>query len=180
MSSAPQTSLQTPRVGLPGSPCDAESARHNRIETCLNEEASAAITFGMLVKQGSAERLAKIPSAKTDKLIGIATWSPGFVYPTQLADNGIQPKTYFGVTTKGGLWIMPEEDVAVGDGVHGRVTVGSPSTKLPGMFGKTDDGVKTIDISPFAQWRTAGGPTSGQPAKLLFDFTNATLSHTDS
>jgi hypothetical protein len=178
MSSPVQTTIDTPLAGLPGAPCDDHAARHNRVETCLNEEASAAIPFGYAVKQGTAERKCKLPSAKTDRLIGFATYSPGYVRNTQLADNGIQPKTYLGVTTKGGLWIMPEEDVAVGDGVHVRVTANAG--KLPGQVGKTDDGVRTIDISPFAEWRTAGGTTSGQPAKLVFDFVNASLAHTDS
>ncbi len=179
MSSAPQDVVGTPAIGLPGSPCDAESARHNRVETCQNEEASASIPFGRIVKQGTVEGRAKVPSAKTDLLIGFSTWSPGFSANTQITETGgILPKTFFGVTTKGGLWIMPEEDVAVTDGVHARVTANV--AKLPGMVGKTDDGVNTIDISPFARWRTAGGPSSGQPAKLVFDFTNAALSHTDS
>lgn len=179
MSSAPQTSVDAPQIGLPGSPCDADAARHNRVETCQNEEASALIPFGFIVKQGTVERRAKLPSAKTDLLIGFATWSPGFSAVTQIQEvGGILPKTFFGVTTKGALWIAPEEDVAVTDGVHARVTTNV--AKLAGMLGKTDDGVRTIDISPFARWRTAGGPTSGQPAKLVFDFTNAALSHTDS
>jgi len=183
MSSAPQTSIDTPQVGLPGAPADAQSADDNFVRTYLQEEASAHIPFGRVCKLGTADAGsghsgAKIPSAKTDKLVGFSTWDRRFNRSTELDDTGILPKTHFGVTEKGSLWIMPEEDVVPGDAVHARVTANS--AKLPGMVGKTDDGVKTIDITPFAQWRTAGGPTLGQPAKLTFDFTNAVLGLTDS
>ncbi len=188
MSSAPQTSIDTPQFGLPGAPADAKSADDNVVRTYLQEEASAHIPFGRLVKLGTPDAGtgcsgAKVPSAKTDKLVGFSTWDRRFSRSTELDDTGILPAVHFGVTEKGVLWIMPEEDVAPGDAVHGRVTIhdsGAPTVKLPGMVGKTDDGVKTINLSLFAQWRTAGGPTSGQPAKLAFDLTNAGLAVTDS
>jgi hypothetical protein len=191
MSYAPQTSVtSTPQYGVPGAPCDLDAERNNRTDTYINEEASAGIPFGFVVKLGSNNvdgglvNGAKLPSAKTDKLIGFSTWSPGFSRGSrsgsgdEVDDTGIRPKVHFGVTERGALWILPEEDLVPGDQVHARVTANSG--KLPGMIGKTDDGVRTIDITPFAQVRSAGGPTSGQPCRVVFDFTNAALAKTDS
>ncbi len=184
MSSAPQDLVESPLRGLPGAPCDAQAEVSNRVRTYLQEEASAHIPFGRVVQLGTADaggtgvNGAKVPSAKTDKLVGISTWARGFNRVTELDDTGILPKTHFGVTEKGELWIMPEEDMVPGDDVHARVTANS--AKLPGMIGTTDDGAKTINISYFAQVRQGGGPTSGQPMKLAFDFTNAFLATTDS
>ena len=183
MTYAPQTAVGTPLVGLEGAPADSQAADDNVVRTYLQEESSAHIPFGRVVKLGTADAGtgvsgAKVPSAKTDKLVGISTFARSFNRGTELDDDGILPKVHFGVTEKGTLWIMPEEDVVPGDAVHARVTTNS--AKLPGMIGKSDDGAKTIDITPFAQWRTAGGPTLGQPAKLTFDFTNRVLGLTDS
>lgn len=184
MSSAPQTSIDTPQIGVPGAPADADAARNNRVETYLQEEASEPIPFGRVCKLGTADaggvgvNGAKIPSAKTDKLVGFSTWDTSFNRGTEVDETGILPKTHFGVTEKGASWIMPEEDMVPGDQVHARVTTNT--AKLPGMIGKSDDGAKTINISYFAQVRSGGGPTSGQPIKLVYDFTNAFLETTDS
>lgn len=184
MSSAPQTSVDTPAYGEPGYPTDAYATRHNRVETYINEEASAHLVFGRLVKLGTADlggpgvNGAKVPSTKADKLVGFVTGSTSYSRSDQLDGTGVLPKIPLGVTEKGSLWIMPEEDLVPGDAVHGRVIANS--AKLPGMIGKTDDGVNTIDLVPFAQVRSAGGPTSGNPIRLTFDFTNAGLAVTDS
>lgn len=184
MSSAPQTSVDTPQVGLPGAPCDAAAARDNVVRTYVNEEASAHVPFGRGVKLGTADaggtgtNGAKVLSAKTDKIVGVASFALGFSRATELDDTGILPKTHFGVTEKGGLWITPGENVGPGDQVH--VCVTAHAGFVVGQFHKTDDGVYSIDVSKFAQWRTSGGPTTGQPAKLVFDFTNAALAATDS
>lgn len=185
MSSAPQTTVSLePDVGVPGSPVHDYALRNNLVATYLQEEASAAIPFGRICKLGTADaggvgtNGAKIPSAKTDKLVGFSTFALGFNRVTELSDLGILPKVHFGVTEKGDLWIMPEEDMVPGDDVHARVTINT--AKLPGMIGTTDDGVKTIDITPFAQVRKSGGPTSGNCIHLQFDFTNAALAVTDS
>jgi hypothetical protein len=50
---------------------------------------------------------------------------------------------------------------------------------ITGFLGSYD-GVKTIDISAFCQWETAGGPTSGQTARLWVDFAGAHMALTDS
>ncbi len=184
MSSAPQTSVDTPAYGEPGYPVDAYADRNNRVQTYINEEASAHLPFGFLVKLGTADlggpgvNGAKLPSAKTDKLVGFVTGSTSYSRSDQLDGTGVLPKIPLGVTTKGSLWILPEEDMVPGDAVHGRVTTNV--AKLAGMIGKTDDGVRTIDLVPFAQVRSSGGPTSGNPIHLEFDFINAGLAVTDS
>lgn len=184
MSSAPQTSVGDPSIGVDGAPVDGYAARNNRVSTYLQEEASAHIPFGRACKLGTADaggtgiNGAKVPSAKTDKIVGFSAFALGFNRDTELDSTGIMPKAHFGIVEKGDLWITPEEDMVPGDDVHVRVT--ATSAKLPGMIGTTDEGVKTIDISPFAQVRKSGGSTSGQPIHLAFDFTNAALAVTDS
>lgn len=176
---APQTSVRTdPDYGIPGQLATLHGVMDAKVDTYRNEEASAHIPFGRVVKLGSAERLAKVPSAKTDKLVGITCFGHSYQRDHELDATGLLPGTDMSVVRSGPVWVMPEEDVAVGDAVHARVTTNV--AKLPGMIGKTDDGVKTIDISAFAQWETAGGPTSGQPARLWVDFSNAALAVTDS
>lgn len=184
MSSAPQTSLDTPLRGLPGEACDAAAHKDEVTRTYLQEEVSAAIPFGTLLKLGTVTAGdngtsgAKLPTAKTDKPIGFTRRALAYNYGTELTEAGLLPKTHIGLMEKGGMWVMPAEDMAPGDAVHWQVI--SHSGKLPGQITKTDDGVNSIDISKFAQVRMAGGPTSGQPIKLTFDFVNANLAATDS
>lgn len=184
MSSAPQTSVDTPQVGLPGAPADASAADENVVRTYVNEEASAHIPFGRICKLGTADaggtgtNGAKVPSAQADKLIGFSSFALGFNRTTELDATGVLPKTHFGITEKGVLWIMPEADMVPGDAVHARVTTNV--AKLPGMIGPTSDTTKTVDISKYCQVRTKGGPTSGQPIKLAFDFTMAATGTSDS
>lgn len=185
MSSAPQTSVSLdPVVGLPGAPGDDFAARFNRDSTYISEEASAGLPFGYLLKRGTANlggtgvHGALLPTAKTDKPAGFVKWAIGYSRPSGLDTDGVQPKTHLALTEKGEVWVMPEEDMVPGDDVHWRVTTNSG--KFAGQIGTTDDGVRTIDISPFCQVLQGGGPTSGQPAKVSFDFTNAALATTDS
>ncbi len=184
MTYAPQISVDAPLIGLEGAPATAQAADDNVVRTYLQEEGSAAIPFGRVVKLGTADaggagtNGAKIPSAKTDKLVGFSAYAIAYNRVTELSDLGILPKSHFGVVEKGEIWVMPEEDMVPGDDVHARVTANS--AKEPGMIGTTDDGAKTIDITPFCQVRSKGGPTSGRPIKLVFDFTNAVLGLTDS
>lgn len=179
---APQTSVQTaPDFAVPGQLATERSVRTAAVDTMLNEEASAHIPFGFVVKKGTLENRAKLPSAKTDQLCGITVFGHGYSRTpgaVEIDSTGLAPGTHMSVMTSGEIYVMPEEDVAITDQVHARVTVNV--AKLPGMFGKTDDGVKTIDCSAFAQWKSAGGPTSGQPARLWIDFSNAHLAVTDS
>lgn len=184
--SGPQTSVaNAPDYGIPGQLATMHGAGHAKVDTVLQEEASAHIPFGYVVKLGTPNLSlgingAKIPAAKTDKLLGIACFGHSFARTNaqEIDGTGLVPGTHFGVVREGPVFVMPEEDVVPGDEVHARVTINT--AKLPGMIGKTDDGAKTIDISAFAQWETAGGPTSGQPARLWVDFSNAALAVTDS
>ncbi len=189
--SGPQTEVaNTPDYGMPGQLATLRAAADAKVDTYVQEEASAHIPFGRVVKLGTADLSlgingAKIPAAKTDKLIGITCFGHSYARTNaqEIDGTGLVPGTHIGVVRQGAVFVMPEEDVAPGDQVHARVTVhdtGSPLVKTPGEIGKTDDGVKTIDISAFAQWETAGGPTSGQPARLWVDFNNAALAVTDS
>jgi hypothetical protein len=175
----PQTSItNAPLFGLPGQHATLQSVQTAKVDTALNEEASAHIGFGTLVKRGTQERRMKLPSAKTDLLLGFVMFGQSYQRNVELDATGLTPGTHGSVCVCGTLWIMPEEDMAPGDHVHGRVTANV--AKLPGMIGKTDDGVNTIDISGFCQVRSAGGPTSGQPIALWFDFSNVNLAVTDS
>ncbi len=176
---APQSTVaDAPDYGIPGQLASLYGASEAKVNTFRNGEASAHIPFGRVVKLGSAERIAGVPSAKTDKLVGITCFGHSYQRDHEVDATGLLPGTDMSVVVAGVVWVMPEEDVAVGDEVHARVTTNT--AKLPGMIGKTDDGAKTIDISAFAQWETAGGPTSGQPARLWVNFVNAALAVTDS
>jgi len=179
---APQTAVAAaPDYAVPGQLASLRSVQSSAVDTMLNEEASAHIPFGRVVKKGTVEKRAKVPSAKTDQLCGITVFghsysrTPGAV---ELDNAGLAPGTHMSVLVCGEIYVMPEEDVAITDQVHARVITNV--AKLPGMIGKTDDGVNTIDISAFAQWKRAGGPTSGQCAVLWVDFSNAHLAVTDS
>ncbi len=182
----PQTTVQKhPDYGMPGQLATLRAAADAKVDTYLQEEASAHIPFGYVVKLGTPDLSlgingAKLPSAKTDKLVGIACFAHSYARTNaqEIDSTGLSPGTHFGVVRQGAVFVMPEEDVAAGDDAHARVTANSG--KLPGMIGKTDDGVRTIDISALVQWETAGGPTSGQPARLWVDFNNAALAVTDS
>ncbi len=185
MSQIPQTVVNaSPDFGLPGQLADLHSARTAKIDTALQAEASAGIPFGTFVKRGTNSGDAKVPSAKTDVLFGIAVFGQSYARPYEVDSTGIRPKAHFDVLRNGTVWVLPTEDVVEADQVHVRVTVSSDTYKLPGTIGKTDDGVKTIDITPFARWESQGTATtlnvSGTPAKLWIDMVNVSLAVTDS
>lgn len=182
--SGPQTTVAAhPDYGMPGQLATLRSAADAKVDTYLNEEASAAIPFGSVVKAGTLENRAKIPSAQADLLVGIACFGHSFARSFQagqgeISSLGILPGTHFGVVREGVVWVMPEDDVTPGLEVHVRVTANGP--KVPGNIGTGEDTTKTVDITAFAQWETAGGPTSGQPAKVWVNFLNASMTLLDS
>lgn len=171
MGTAPQTSIASRVAAVPG---QLHGSGHI-IEPCTNEEASAGLPFGTMVKNGTAQNLGKLPAAITDKLAGIVVFNHAYNRDTELDSDGIQPKATFGLLRKGQISVLLEENVAVGGAVRVRCVVEGDEQK--GAFRTTEDATDCIDISAFAQWRTSG--SAGGTAVLEVDMTNAALAVAD-
>lgn len=171
MGTAPQTSIADRVAGVPG---QLYGSGH-KIEPVTNEEATAGMPFGIMVKNGTAARLAKLPAATSDKLAGIVVLNHAYNRDTELDTDGIQPKATFGILREGCIHVLLEQNVAVGDAV--RVRAVATGAEQAGAFRATQDTADCIDISDFASWRTGG--TSGGTAVLEINMTGASLAVAD-
>lgn len=175
MGTAPQTSIATRAKAVPG---QLYGSGHV-IEPATNEEASAGIAFGVMVKNGTAgsnPNLVKLLTATSEKLAGIAVFNHYYNRDTEVDTDGLQPDAVFGLLRKGQIWVKIEETVAVGDPVRVRAVVAG--AEQAGAFRTSADSTDCFDISTFAQWRQ-GGTASEGVALLEVDMANAGLADPD-
>lgn len=135
--SMPQTSVATtPDAGIPGQ--IAESAWGEPL-SLLNEEESAEIAFGLLLKRGTADGTCKLLSATSDTPVGLSVHSHGYAAGVEVGDTGVKPAFMLGVMSKGSAFVFVEDAVTEeGDEVHVRAVAsdGQPA----GSFRATVDG----------------------------------------
>lgn len=147
--------------------------------SAFSEEASAAIPFGVAVKQGTALQGAKIMTSSADVVKGIIafdyTHAPGPF--GDLLSAGLAPKAQLKVLRKGRIWVVIDPNLAsvlpYSDRGWVRYSANGGQTQ-PGAWGKATDAGHNTDFSNIAvytgQYQVSSDGTN--IAELEVDFTN--------
>jgi hypothetical protein len=145
---APQLSYSiTHEIGYPGAHSDMKSAR-----TCRNNTATA-IPDGRFVAfdtgTGTTENAAKLPSAATDKLLGVSLLDQA----RETVETGYAEDEIFSAIDQGKVLVYTEQAVDPRDPVYVRfnATGASGSSPAVGKVRKDNDGVAAVfTITPTA------------------------------
>lgn len=157
-------------IGVAGQLADLYTAKHGDVRPVYNEEAAAHIPFGIMLKRGTADDTAKLPTTAADVLAGVAVFNTLFDRPLQIDDNGLLPGVSFGVLRKGRILVITEDNVTPASEVHFRIVVSGGNTQL-GKFTGTAEVGKTVDVSAFCRFTSSGN--AGEPVELEVDLTNS-------
>lgn len=142
-----QTSYSNdPGIGFAGMRADNRPAE---VVSRLNEESSANLPFGTIVKQGTVDRCVKAPSSSSDKFEGLLIASAD-VDTAAIDANAVAPKGACNVAKKGAFYVLPEQAVAPDDPVYVRYTAGAGALTV-GRLRKDPDGTAQVDtVTPTA------------------------------
>lgn len=156
---AAQTTVSTdPAVAFAGMQGDSGN---NRVRSYVNEEASAEMAFGVMLKQGTADNDALLLAVQTDRMIGVLVHSHAYNKDNELGTTGVKPNVSIGVLTHGWVWVEVTEAVTPASAVK--------VDEAGGTFGDTATANETVDISPFARYLTSAG--ANEFALLELDMT---------
>lgn len=173
----PQTTVTlTADIGVPGQIASFQGLDDAITLDKTSKEASAAIPFGVVVKQGTLDDDVLLMTAANNKLEGVTAFAHDFARNSELTSSGLQPGTTFPVVFQGPVLVLPEGNVTPASGVHIRFSANGGNTQ-PGAFTATADAGHTIDASAFCRWMTSGSATT--PAVVWVDFSNAALAVAD-
>lgn len=120
-------------------------------------EESPVIAYGLGVIQGAADQGLLLPSADTNRLLGVLVHN-------QIKPSGIRSRDTADVLRKGRIWVLPEQDIAPKDPVFWRIR-----GDARGRFRKDADGGAAIAVAN-ARWCTTGG--TNQVAVLEINLPN--------
>lgn len=158
---APQTSLSVvPAVAIAGQIADLNDSGSR---TMFNEEASAELAFGRMVKQGTAVNQAKELAAQADVAVGIVMQSHLYEKQYEVGTTGIKPGAALDVLMRGEIYVEVGEAVGPADAVRYNAT-GTGGTK--GVFMKTASAGNTVLVKS-ARWLSS--TTGAGLAKLSID-----------
>lgn len=125
----------------------------------LNEEASAQIQFGVMVKQGSADDGALLQTVASNVLKGIVCRNHAYAQTSELGTTGLKPDVVMPFLKRGEIWVWTEETISsLDDAVRTRAV--AAGNENAGDFRTTADTTDCILISKFARWastRTGAG-----------------------
>ncbi len=142
--------------------------KKNTIDSCVSEESSAEIRFGIAVKRGTADDGVLLCTATSNKFRGIVQQTHAIEKDVELGTSGVKPKMQLDVAVEGVMYVLTEEDVTPTSAVRIRCVAGG--SEVAGAFRATADSTDCYDISKFARWK--GTYASGY-ALLEFDFRNS-------
>lgn len=155
---------------------DAKTLRDGDFKTAYNGEASAKILFGRGVIWGSATdgKVAKLPSAETDKVMGITAHSHNYdTGPNGNLDpdpttGGVRPGVKLSVLRRGVIVVKVRTGCAPGD--RGWVRAVAGGGEWLGAIENADDSTDMIDCTgqiEFLEYAAANGL-----ARVAVDFAN--------
>lgn len=145
------------------------------VEAATNAESSAAIPFGVMVKNGDTAGEIKAVSAANVKFAGILVHDSGLGRDNYLTEDGMLPGATGAILRRGRCLVQVEEAVDIGDPVRVRGVVAGE--EVAGAFRTSADSTDCADISTFASWRSAADAAG--IAEIEIDMTNAALSDPD-
>lgn len=168
-------------IAYPGLISDA--AHNKDVASAVSEEASAEIAFGRMVKKGTADSGALIPTANTNRMLGVVVHSHAYEKDQELGDTGLKPKITMGVMRHGRIFVEVDEDVTPTDAV--RLRCDTNGGTVPGVFCKSASAGHTLNLSPLAAWvsssfaYTPPGGSATKVAELELDITNISAATAD-
>ncbi len=164
---APQTSLSMkPAAYIAGQIVDLNDYDS---DTFFNEEASAELAFGRLVKQGTALNQAKEIAAQADIAIGVVMHEHRYDKQYELGATGVKSGGVLSVMRRGRIVVEVGEGVSPADAVRYNAT-GTAGTK--GVFYKTASANNTVLIKS-ARWLST--TTGAGLAELYIDTADRAL-----
>lgn len=106
----------------------------------INQE-SSAIPYGIALARGSSENKAKLTSAATDEIVGVAVNTFWADNQALSGSNGVDAGDQLSVMAFGTVWVEVEEAVSAGDIPFVRIAngVGDPTKTQKGAFRKSTD-----------------------------------------
>lgn len=163
----------TPPRAMAGMPYDARRA--DRV-SAVNAEASAAMPFGMMVRQGASEREVLACSAAGQLPAGIVLHK--HKDPSETA--GITPDDDAALLKRGAVWVRVEEAIALGDRVFYRHT--TAGAEEAGEFRNDADGVAQVatgtptpaDSTLYELDILVRNPSTGKEQFFHFEYTSDT------
>lgn len=152
---APQTSYSFYQsVPFAGVLADLESDQD--IRSYVNQEATAAMPFGIAVCQAADDNGCKLMVDANSLILGITVHQHAvdpYFLPSSPAKAGIAATMTAGVLRKGRIWAIAEEAVAPQDAVYSRYTVTTAPKDQLGGLGNTGDTSTALLIAQ-AKWLT--------------------------
>lgn len=153
------------------------------IVSAINSEASLEIAFGCAVKFGgvaNVDQSAKLPTAETDKIMGIVLHSHAYSLETDVGTGanggaatvrpGIKPGKMMNVLRKGRVLAICEDGCVPGDRLWVRGVSAGDGVEFLGGLNNADDSTDTVDCTNQGVWLTTAA--AGGLAELEVDFTN--------
>lgn len=148
-----------PAIASPGDIADLQTGANGDIVSAVNEEASASIVIGTMVKLGTSERGVLKLTSDENTPFGIVTRAHGYADPAQIEAlevdtdveyDALKPDAPMGIGRVGRFAVLIEESVDFDDPV--RVRAVATTGEVAGAFGTTDGGADTIDMSAFCRY----------------------------
>lgn len=137
-------------VASPGDIGDFQTSANDNIKSAVNEEATASIVIGTMVKLGTAAGLVKKLTDSHEAPWGIVTRAHAYSeaqiesleVDTDVFFDALKPGAPMGIGRHGEYAVIIEEDVDFDDPVHVRAV--AVAGEIAGAFGKTDGAADTI------------------------------------
>jgi len=152
-----QTSvLDQQPIGVAGQLANLRTEDVGDVKTATNEEASAGIPFGVMVKQGTNDDGVKLLAGSGDAAVmsGIVVFASLYNIPTQLsADGFLQPGVTFDRLREGDIYVIVEDAVTPASPVHVRHTT-STDEQVGGFRGSAVAG-KTFTLTSGAKYQSS-------------------------
>lgn len=147
-----------PAIASPGDLADLHTATDGDIVSAVNEEASASIVVGTMVKLGTAAGTAKKLTSDENIPFGIVTRAHAYSesqiealeVDTGVEYDALKAGTMMGVGRVGRFAVLIEADVDFDDPV--RVRAVATTGEVAGAFLTIDGGADTIDLSAFCRF----------------------------
>ena len=135
-------------------------ATNAEVESRVNEEASAEIPFGRMVKEGTADKEngALLMAAQADIPAGIVVHSHRYSKDAELGSTGLKPNVTMSILRRGVIAVKVTE----------AVTTASPVkyNEAGGTFGDSAVANETVDISSFARYMRDGAINEVIPLEI--------------
>lgn len=143
---------------------EADAGYDSRVVTATDP--TNATNFGRAAILGASEGLFQVPDGADGTLIGITKHSHSHDPSATSATEGVAATEPVNIMAKGRIWVLPEDDVALGDTVFYRHSNAGAAPEGNGRFRTDNDGASgdVTQITAGARWLSAG--LAGTPVLL--------------